>query len=292
MNVDTLSMREGEKGGSTTVKKKEQGSIALFQGVTPNLGTTVVSFATACMLSEVLDRSVAYVCLNLKSSKLHHYSGISQPQASLDGIRAEIKSRSLTPELLAGWCEKLPGAGRLHVLFGNLLREQAEYYMPEDIVHLLETSRRTFDLTIVEVSAYWDNAATLVAVEEADSHTLVCEDRLGSFQEDYARWHARLTPLFGMTKDDSQLFVIRRGAGGYTLGDIGKQTGLPVVGKLRCDDHVAAMLDQGDIVDLALNYGPLRAQLKQVVSSLVVRHHFSERQVPAKRKLLRRWMPV
>src|SRR5690625_3439251 len=51
----------------------------LFTGTTPNIGTTVVAFGTALQLATRTDKSLAYICLNLKSSKIHHYIGIEHP---------------------------------------------------------------------------------------------------------------------------------------------------------------------------------------------------------------------
>lgn len=165
------------------------GRLAVFQGITPNVGTSVIAFGTAWLLAQHCnpDLRVAFVCLHLKSSKLHHYCGIDQPIHSLDRIRADLRTNSLNADALRSQCHHFQGKPHLSVLFGNLLREQAEYFTEQDIQNLLTLCRKAFDITIIETGAYWDNAAVFTAMREADERFFVGTNRLHSFQEDFRR---------------------------------------------------------------------------------------------------------
>lgn len=246
---DTLYQRLSSEDIMASDRLK-RGVVVVFQGVTPNIGTTVASFSSAVQLSHEFSGEVAYVCLNLKSSKLHHYCGI-EPAITLDGLRAELKAGALTAERLRSSCSHMAQTPRLSVLFGNQLREQAEYYMVEDISLLLDRCRQAFDVTVVEVSAYWDNAAVFAAMREADMRVLVSSDRLGSFQEDFRRSALPMLGALGIGQEELELLVVHTGTPGYGLSAIRKQTGLPVIGSLPYDPDAASSLDQGRLQEFA-----------------------------------------
>lgn len=247
------------------------GELIVFVGSTPNIGTTFVSFGTAVGMASRSDRTVGYLCLNLKSSKLHRYIGIDKPESSLDQLRAEILSRGLRPERLMASCETVKGLPNLRVLFGNQLREQAEYFTAEDIEHVLQTAKQTFDICIVEVNAYWDNAATLCALLQADSRILVTTPELTHFQEDTDRWLRGLCPVVGLAADSFDLVLTQCEAGGIAgirQSDIRKETGLSLIGKVGKYADLAATVNQGKLLELLLGRHPLCRDLGGIAALL------------------------
>jgi MinD-like ATPase involved in chromosome partitioning or flagellar assembly len=233
----------------------EGGKIAVFIGTTPNIGTTFVSFGTAVKLAERIHQPVAYLCLNLKSSKLHRYLGIENPEATFDHLRAELRARSLRPERLRQYLAPMKGLANLRVLFGNQLREQAEYVTPEDIEHLLATARQAFPVCIAEVNAYWDNAATVCALLKADSRLLVTTPDLTHFQEDLAKWFGSLSTILGLNASAFDLIVTRieRQAGtafGIRAKDIVRETGMNLIGKVAHYPNMTEAVNQGKWLEL------------------------------------------
>ncbi|GAA3410943.1 CpaE family protein [Paenibacillus hodogayensis] len=265
------ALRAGFYGESGAVTNNG-GRTIVFVGSTPNIGTTFVSFGAAVGLAARTGRTVAYLCLNLKSSKLHRYMGIEKPEASLDQLRAEIRAGSLRPERLRSYCESVKGVPGLRVLFGNQLREQAEFFTAEDIEHLLHTARRAFDVCIVEVNAYWDNAATVCALLQADSRILVTTPELTHFQEDTERWLRGLCPIIGLTADSFDLVLTRSDKSGSAAGirerDIRKEMGLALIGKVGRYDDLAETVNQGKLLELLLGVHPLVGDLDAIVSVL------------------------
>ncbi|PYI51617.1 AAA family ATPase [Paenibacillus flagellatus] len=248
------------------------GKLIVFVGSTPNIGTTFVSFGTAVGLAGRASGSVAYLCLNLKSSKLHRYMGIDQPDGSLDHLRAEIRSQSLRPERLRSYCEPIKARPNLSVLFGNQLREQAEFFTLDDIEHLLQTAKATFDVCIVEVNAYWDNAATIGALLAADSRVLVTTPELTHFQEDADRWLRGLCPVIGLDADSFDLVLTQADRAGTSAGirqrDIRKETGLPLIGRVGKYPDLTDAVNQGKLLDFLLGSHPLSRDLEGVVRLL------------------------
>lgn len=246
-----------------------RGHLAVFQGLTPNIGTTVLSFGSAVQLARETGSNVAYVCLNLKSSKLHHYVGVDHPGVTLDGIRAELKSGTLQAGSLMNRFHRFPDLPRLSVLFGNMLREQAEFYAVEDIALLLDLCRELFDITVAEVSAYWDNAAVFAAMLEADTRIFACANRLGSFQEDYRRWCVPMLDALKIDRNACNLVVTQtRPLSGYSLSDIRKQTGLNIVGTIRHHPAVEAAADQGRLHELLAGSHPVGKDLQGIARML------------------------
>ncbi len=250
-------------------KKNGNKNVVLFMGSTPNIGTTVVSFGTSFQIAKQTDKEIAYICLNLKSSKIHRYLGIDQPFTTLDGIRAEIKSHGLTEERMKQYCEKLKDQPNLYVLFGNMIREQAEYYTMDDIDYLLTILSATFDLCIVEVNAYWDNAATISSLMYADTKIILSTTKLVDFQEDLNRWLKSLSPVFDIEPHHFDLFITQTHSNfksnGFRIRDVRKETEMNVIGHLSKLEHMDEWLNQGRIVDLLNSEPKLYESLSDVV---------------------------
>lgn len=269
--------------------------LAVFIGSSPNIGTTLVSFGTAVRLALATDCRIGYLCLNLKSSKIHRYLGREDPPVTLDGLRAELRSRTLGPERLARLCETFPALPGLHVLPGNLLREQAEYFTPEDIEHLLDAARTAFELTLVEVNAYWDNAATITGVLCADHRYLVTTPDLSQFQEDINRWVISLAPVLQLRPESFELVVNGYdppAAAGIQLKDIGRETGMPVRARLTRRPEVGAALNQGRLLELLLGRGAVAGELDVFARLLCRQWGVPTLEKPVRRPgWLMRWLP-
>lgn len=224
------------------------GQLAAFLGSTPNIGTTLTAFGTAYRIASATGRKVGFLCLNLKSAKTHLYLGIDRPQVTLDGLRPELRAGTLTADKLAQYAHAGANLGSLRVLFGSLAREQAEYYEPADIKRLLAASREAFELTIADVSAYWDNAATVVAMQEADERYLTTTASYSHFQEDIQRWTGQVGSLFGISAEAFQVILVQGGVramGGYGMNEIRKEIGSRSLTELKLLESVHLQLDSG-----------------------------------------------
>lgn len=224
------------------------GRLAVFAGSTPNIGTTIAAFGTAYRIASQTGRKVGFLCLNLKSAKTHLYLGIDRPQVTLDGLRPELRAGTLTADKLQQYAYRTPRLGSLHVIFGNMAREQAEYYEPGDIATLLEASREAFELTVADVSAYWDNAATVCAMKEADERYLVTTGSLSHFQEDVQRWTGQVGTMFGLSADSFKLILLQgnpRATGGFGMKEIRKETGCSSLTELKLVESIHLQLDSG-----------------------------------------------
>jgi hypothetical protein len=256
------------------------GRLVAFSGSTPNIGTTLAAFGTAYRVASLTGWRVGFLCLNLKSAKTHLYLGIDRPQVTLDAIRPELQAGTLTGDKLREYAfapSKLLG---VHVLFGNLAREQAEYYEPEHISRLLQAARQAFDLTVADVSAYWDNAATVCALREADVRYLVTTDRLTHFQEDVFRWTGQVGPLFGIAPEQFQIVLLHnahRQTGGFGMKEIRKETGSVSLSELRLAESVHLQLDSGRLDEWLAQEEKNAAVFDPVADPLLRRLNWTQR---------------
>lgn len=226
------------------------GNLIVFTGSTPNIGTTVLAFGTAALLARLSGEPVGFLCLNLKSSKLHHYLGLEPCPPGLDQIRAEMRSGGLTPGFLKSRMVEEKGAPGVHILFGSLQREQAEFFQPEDIHHLLDTASQCLPRCVVEVNAYWDNAGTLAALMQADARILVTTTELGHFQEDVNRGLKQMAPLFGMDPEQFLLAVTQHNRNdGLSPQDVAKETGMRLAAVVKADPELRRLLGRGRLAE-------------------------------------------
>lgn len=225
----------------------ERAPLVAFVGTTPNIGTSFAAYAAACRIAGETESSVGYLCLNLKSAKVHRYLGVDKPEATLDLLRPELRSASLGPDKLSVSMHRSGAIPGLHVLFGNMMRDQAEFFAAEEIDHLLDVAGRTFDLVIADVGAYWDNAATLSALRRADSRILVTTGALSHFQEDGQRWLKQLSPLYGIPAGGYEAVIVHPPwrSGGFHVKDICNELNVPFIGELKLSDSALSQLDSG-----------------------------------------------
>jgi len=225
--------------------------VVAFVGTTPNIGTTTAAFATAYRIAESSGGQVGYLCLHLKSAKIHRFIGVDEPMVTLDKLKPELTSCSLTTERLLRAVHTVKGLPNLHVLFGNRLRDHAEFAKPEEFEHLITVAEQTFSIIIIDAGAYWDNAATVCALRRASSRIVVTTDALSHFQEDGSRWIGQVSPLFGIASERYDTLVIHYpwSTGGYRMKEICKEMGTVRMGELRLTDSLFSQLDSGRYAD-------------------------------------------
>jgi MinD-like ATPase involved in chromosome partitioning or flagellar assembly len=246
--------------------------IALI-GSTPNIGTTTVAFGLAVRLALDSTQTIGYLCLNLKSSKLHRYTGKDEPRFTLDGLRADLRANNLTSDKLLKVCETFRTVSRLHVLYGNQIREQADYYTPDEIEQVLEAARSAFNLCLIDVNAYWDNAATVCGMIRADRRIVVTTRELAHFQEDIRRWIKPAATLYGMAPSAFDLIVNQSGGesgrGGVRLKDIRRETSMQPFGEISRHAGLHEYADEGRLLELLGGNHPINAELSRISDKLI-----------------------
>ncbi|MFD0588795.1 hypothetical protein ACFQZE_12410 [Paenibacillus sp. GCM10027627] len=254
------------KGGSAP--------LAAFVGTTPNIGTTTAAYAAALRIAEHSKAQVGFLCLHLKSAKLHRFIGVDEPAISLDGLQPELRSAALSAEMLRSACYTVPQQPNLRVLFGNLNREGAEFVGPEEIGHLLDVAAAAFSFVVVDVGAYWDNAATVCSLQRADSRILLTTAALSHFQEDGHRWISGVSPLFNILPSQYDCIVIQNqwGRGGYSVREICKELGVKPLGEFHLKETMFNALDKGNYSHWLKHDPDGKEAMKKTAMRLMERH--------------------
>lgn len=275
--------------------RSERNGIIQFLGTTPNIGTTVAAFGTAAAMSAMTERRVGYLCLNLKSAKLHRYLGVQEPAVTLDGLRPELKAGHLSADRLLRQCHPVREFPNLHVLYGNLQREQAEYYSVEEIGCLLSAASDAFDYCIVDTSAYWDNAATVGTMTQAGMRIMVTTPNLTDFQEDLARWCKGISPVFGLAADHFDLLVTQVDRDPpFGVKEIAVDAGMQRIGTVRKAEGLSRLLNEGRLSSCIRREHMTGSDLYQLANTILTLHGDNGMMKPVRTAALafwRRWLP-
>lgn len=252
--------------------------MAAFIGTTPNVGTTTAAFAAAYRLAEKSGQDIGYLCLNLKSAKLHRFLGVDEPAVTLDKLQPELRSGALTSDMLRGAGYSVPGSPNLRVLFGNLNREGAEFVGAEEIDHLLDVAERSFSFVVLDVGAYWDNAATVCCIRRANSRIVVTTSALSHFQEDGRRWIGGVSPMFQVEPNQYDCIVIQNpwSKGGYSMREICKELGSSAMGEFKLYESMLAALDRGSYGEWLKEDPSGKEAMKKPAGILMERHGLHE----------------
>jgi len=232
---------------------KQQCKLFTFIGTTPNIGTTLLAFASSVRIAERTGKSIAYLCLNLKSSKLHRYLGVDEPHASLDELLPNLRNESLTKEQLHHAMHRYHSNLGLYILFGSRYRETAEYYGVEELSYLIDVARKAYDYVVLDVNAYWDNAGTISALLETEAVILTTTGALSHFQEDYTAWTGMMGQHFQLSGKQLYHSVIKHRGGLYHSRD--------------CKHQLPGEALPGVAIPLALYEALDRGELKQWLQS-------------------------
>ncbi|MFD2115672.1 hypothetical protein ACFSTH_10665 [Paenibacillus yanchengensis] len=250
------------------------GALIAFIGSTPNIGTTITAVATAVRIAERSQKQIGYLCLNLKSSKLHRYIGVDQPIATLDQLQADLRAFSLSKSKLQQAMYSPKQLPKLSILFGNLSREQAEFYWPEHIEHLIRVAQQLYAVIIVDVSAYWDNAATITAMRLADTRVMITSVALSHFQEDRNKWTNEVAPLFQLSEVAFEYVTTHYPwkNGGFTMNQVQKQLQLKTWDQMKVSESLLAKLDQGTYVHWLVSDRSGQQLMNQGAATIMKRH--------------------
>lgn len=254
-----------------------------FIGTTPNIGTTIAALATACRIAQSGDASVGYLCLNLKSAKTHRYIGVDEPEITLDSLRPELQTAALDREKLFRSMHRIRSVPNLSILFGNVMRDQAEFIEAQHIDHLLDVAADSFELVIADVGAYWDNAATLCALRRSSSRLVVTTAALSHFQEDGKRWIKHLSALFGIPSQEYEAVLVHSQwrNGGYQVKDICRELGIPLIGEMKLSEPLLSQLDSGTLEEWLARNEEGKAMMEEPAKKLMLHYGLKRKPVIA-----------
>lgn len=189
----------GRRGGSLTAVW----SAASKDGATTIAVSTALSLATSCGMT------VGLIDGNLHNPEIRSFLNLTDSNHSGFKLRPKLQTQTLTPGDLIEACVSYRKIPNLHILTGSRRRDTALDVTPEMMTHLLQTAKTAFDITIVDLNSYPDNAATICTVREADHRWLVAQNNYASFQMSWGEWYECYWKYAGLAPEDVSLVLNR-----------------------------------------------------------------------------------
>jgi pilus assembly protein CpaE len=185
-------------------------------------GATTVAINTALVLAQQTKLKIGLLDLNLKNPEIGASLNLAAKGRSNAALRSKLQTGSLRPDDLMEACIPYRKAPQLRILAGSHRRDTAADFTAEMMQHLLDVCRSSFDITIVDVSAFPDNAATVCAAKYADCRWLVAQQAFGSHRWSWNEWYECYWKFAGLHPSQISLVVNRfspHGEGPHRIAD-------------------------------------------------------------------------
>lgn len=185
------------------------GSLTAIWSAASKDGATTIAVSTALSLAASSGMTVGLIDGNLHNPEIRSFLNLTDPHHSGFKLRSKLQTQTLNPSDLIESCVLFRKIPNLHILTGSRRRDTALDVTPEMMIHLLNTCRAAFDITIVDLNSYPDNAATICTVREADHRWLVAQNNYASFQMSWGEWYECYWKYAGLAPEDISLILNR-----------------------------------------------------------------------------------
>jgi len=174
---------------------KRDPSLITFWGVYPQLGTTTIAASVGHYLVQHYDARVGMLQLNL-----YETGAWILPEAIhfLDDIKPFLNSGQLTPDQLRSSMNTFPSG--LMYLAGNRNQTIALRYTMEEIRHLIDMAKRTFDIVVLDIGSVLNHSAAFQGLLSGTIYAVIT-DRLAAQNQFAAHQQHVLNPL-GIRSED------------------------------------------------------------------------------------------
>lgn len=191
------------------ISRASEGIVATLLAASPKDGATTVALNTAWALAQHTSLRIGLLDLNLKNPELGFLLPKADRTRSNIALRARLQTGAL--ESLALWegCDSFRKYPHLRMLHGSHRRDTASDVSAQMVETLLHTARHTFDITLVDVSSYPDNAATVCAVRGANMRFLVAQPQISSYGWSIGEWFSCYWHACGVTPESMHLIMNR-----------------------------------------------------------------------------------
>lgn len=209
------------------------GVVAAVWSAAAKDGATTTAASVALALAKHTTLRVGLLDFNLKNPELRALLSFPDKQGSHAALRPKLAAGTLAPETLRDaavpYRKTMPN---LYVLSGTHRRDTAGDVTPEMMDALLRAARGAFDVAIVDVSSYPDNAATICAVRGADVRWLVAQAGTAASRFGWNEWYACYWKYCGLREEEVSLVLNRLEAGKSKPERIAEAWRLPLAGAL------------------------------------------------------------
>ncbi|HEY0826702.1 MAG TPA: hypothetical protein VGE40_01285 [Bacilli bacterium] len=164
--------------------KIDYNPVIVFQGTHSGAGVTSTLQSLAKILSEMTDHKIGVLGFNAWDAGTQFMNYSSE---FMDQLKIRMTNHLLTSEeLIAAMAHK-----GFYYLAGNRKSKLERFYTEDEVQFLIELSRQTFDVVLIDAGCHVDNAMSLQALKSADIRYLVTTQQ----QKGLDRWKRMHTEI-------------------------------------------------------------------------------------------------
>jgi pilus assembly protein CpaE len=250
--------------------------------------TTVAANVAVTLAREAPTLRVGLLDLNLKNPELRVALRAPDGGRTNAALRPKLQTGALSPAELRESTAPYRKQANLRLLYGTHRRDTAADVGPEMMETLLSVCRRTFDVTILDVSSFPDNAATVCGVRGADVRWLVAGNRSPSYLWSWGEWYACYWKLCGLAASDVELVCNRFDPEGEPADKAAAALGMPLAAVVpnvpggigvRMAEEGRPLVDAPQAGDFAASVCGLASRLHEATG----REALPERETPRRR---------
>ena len=184
---------------------KEQTNVITFFSSVGNIGTTSTCLSVARSLEENTTAKVGVLLLDAwdRGTTQIDYRG-----EYLDNIKGRLSNQAITSKEEFLSLFHMVSEDSLYILGGNRYTKLERLYTKEEIHHLIELSKRYFDVVLIDAGSHFDNATMVQSLYESDIRLLVLNQQPKAVEKFNSLYDEILYPL-GYKRTDF-LTVINR----------------------------------------------------------------------------------
>ncbi len=175
--------------------------VITFFGTHSGSGVTTTTRSVARLLGQRATEKVLVLSLNPwdPADYLEEYNG-----SYLNDLKVELKSRNLTPEKLTRYVFHTKYYAHLA---GNRDVKLQRFYKPEEIEHLIDVAKQTFDVVLIDAGSHFDNACYAQAFMSSDLKFLVSTQNPKGYQSYFPLVQQQLIEPLGHNANDFLLIL-------------------------------------------------------------------------------------
>ena len=263
-----------EKSTELSAHKQKNGKLIAVISASSKDGATTIAVNTAISLAKRTNLNVGLFDLNLKSPDMKDNLNINARGKSLLTLRPKCSSNSLSSVDIIEHCFPYKGLNNLHILLGTNRRDTATDVTMEQIKNLLDAAKRTFDVVIVDIHTFPDNAATIYTLKHADERWIVAQPNYASFKSSWVDWYECYWRHCGLMKADFSLIVNRADSfHGIKLSSVESELGIKMLASFSNVNGGVGLKAVNDGVPLMLqeSNGTFATEMNEVISQLAIR---------------------
>ena len=229
--VDIVLREAGEVRTADEDERGGDGVVAAVWSASGKDGATTIAANVALTLARASPAlRVGLLDLNLRNPELRVLLRVPDVGRTNAALRPKLQTGALSPSELRDAAVPYRKAPNLRILYGTHRRDTAGDVSPEMMETLLSVCRQTFDVAILDVSSFPDNAATVCAVRGADVRWLAAGNRSPSYLWNWSEWHACYWKYCGLGASDVELVCNRFDPAGEPAEKAAAALGMPLAG--------------------------------------------------------------